>query len=145
VTPVRIQRKRTAGWRMPPDAVYVGRPTKWGNPFDFQDPAFCWAALSFGCRADPAGRHEASVRAHRAWIDPPFGRQTIRMREQPKLVGKKGAIGLGPPIEAGAAPSKRDIVAELRGKSLACWCRLDQPCHADVLLELANPKGGHTP
>ena len=27
----------------------------------------------------------------------------------------------------------------LRGKDLACWCPLDQPCHADVLLELANP------
>lgn len=27
---------------------------------------------------------------------------------------------------------------ELRGKNLACWCRLDAPCHADVLLELAN-------
>lgn len=26
----------------------------------------------------------------------------------------------------------------LRGKNLACWCRLDQPCHADVLLKLAN-------
>jgi hypothetical protein len=26
----------------------------------------------------------------------------------------------------------------LRGHDLACWCRLDQPCHADVLLELAN-------
>jgi len=29
-------------------------------------------------------------------------------------------------------------MAELRGKNLACWCALDQPCHADVLLELAN-------
>jgi hypothetical protein len=29
-------------------------------------------------------------------------------------------------------------VAELRGKNLACWCPLDKPCHADVLLELAN-------
>jgi hypothetical protein len=28
--------------------------------------------------------------------------------------------------------------AELRGKDLACWCPLDKPCHADVLLELAN-------
>lgn len=28
--------------------------------------------------------------------------------------------------------------AELRGKDLACWCPLDQPCHADVLLKLAN-------
>jgi len=26
----------------------------------------------------------------------------------------------------------------LRGKNLACWCALDAPCHADVLLELAN-------
>jgi hypothetical protein len=29
-------------------------------------------------------------------------------------------------------------VHELRGKNLACWCRLDQQCHADVLLKLAN-------
>lgn len=29
-------------------------------------------------------------------------------------------------------------LASLRGKNLACWCRLDQPCHADVLLEAAN-------
>jgi hypothetical protein len=27
---------------------------------------------------------------------------------------------------------------ELRGHDLACWCKLDEPCHADVLLELAN-------
>ncbi|MDQ3545079.1 MAG: DUF4326 domain-containing protein [Verrucomicrobiota bacterium] len=34
--------------------------------------------------------------------------------------------------------NKRDLRACLRGKNLACWCPLDQPCHADVLLELAN-------
>jgi hypothetical protein len=34
---------------------------------------------------------------------------------------------------------ERDWLEPLRGKSLACWCQLDQPCHADVLLELANP------
>jgi hypothetical protein len=28
--------------------------------------------------------------------------------------------------------------AALRGKNLACWCPLDQPCHADVLLAIAN-------
>lgn len=32
-TPKRIQRRRTKGWRMPPNTVYVGRPTRWGNPF----------------------------------------------------------------------------------------------------------------
>jgi hypothetical protein len=31
----------------------------------------------------------------------------------------------------------RDL-SELRGKDLMCWCPLDQPCHADVLLEIAN-------
>lgn len=33
---------------------------------------------------------------------------------------------------------RRSARAELAGKNLACWCPLDQPCHADVLLELAN-------
>ena len=49
--PSRIQRKRTRGWRMPPGAIYVGRPTKWGNPFSI-DPAradgAAWAVLQFG-------------------------------------------------------------------------------------------------
>ena len=31
-----------------------------------------------------------------------------------------------------------DRIAELRGKDLACFCPLDKPCHADVLLEIAN-------
>jgi hypothetical protein len=31
--PERIQRKRSKGWKMPDNTVYVGRPTKWGNPF----------------------------------------------------------------------------------------------------------------
>jgi hypothetical protein len=30
---------------------------------------------------------------------------------------------------------------DLAGRDLACWCPLDQPCHADVLLELANEAG----
>lgn len=32
-------------------------------------------------------------------------------------------------------------IVDLRGLDLVCWCPLDQPCHADVLLEIAN-KGG---
>jgi hypothetical protein len=31
--PERIQRQRTKGWRVPEGAVYVGRPSRWGNPF----------------------------------------------------------------------------------------------------------------
>ena len=35
-----------------------------------------------------------------------------------------------------------DWIAPLRGKNLACWCPLDAPCHADVLLEIANSPTG---
>ncbi len=35
-------------------------------------------------------------------------------------------------------PSDDEIRRHLRGKNLACWCPLDQPCHADVLLRIAN-------
>jgi hypothetical protein len=31
-----------------------------------------------------------------------------------------------------------DVRRELRGRDLACYCPLDGPCHADVLLEVAN-------
>ena len=33
----RIQRKRVKGWKMPENTVYVGRPTKWGNPFRVEE------------------------------------------------------------------------------------------------------------
>lgn len=37
----------------------------------------------------------------------------------------------------------RPLLEKLRGKNLACWCRIGDPCHADVLLELANaPNAG---
>lgn len=38
-------------------------------------------------------------------------------------------------------PNRADqlaAVSDLRGKNLACWCKPDAPCHADVLLEMAN-------
>jgi hypothetical protein len=41
-----------------------------------------------------------------------------------------------------AKPAQKELVeaikTELRGRNLACWCHPDQPCHADVLLEIAN-------
>lgn len=39
---LRIQRKRTKGWKMPDGAVYVGRPTIWGNPFETSDEFRLW-------------------------------------------------------------------------------------------------------
>lgn len=37
-----------------------------------------------------------------------------------------------------AYPSDDEIRRHLRGRNLACWCRPGSPCHADVLLEIAN-------
>lgn len=99
--PKRIQVHRTAGWRKPQAAVYVGRPTVWGNP---------WRV---GGKAHGAlGPKEAVAEYERALTS---GTLTDRA---------------GLPL--------MDRLGELRGKDLACWCDLDQPCHADVLLRYAN-------
>lgn len=37
-----------------------------------------------------------------------------------------------------ASAFRNAIREQLRGKNLACWCPLDGPCHADVLMEIAN-------
>ena len=39
---------------------------------------------------------------------------------------------------AGIAPSIESIQSDLGGKNLACFCKLSAPCHADILLEIAN-------
>lgn len=42
-------------------------------------------------------------------------------------------------LEAGRLPfTEDDVRRELAGRDLACWCRLDGPCHAEVLLDVAN-------
>lgn len=135
--PVRIQRKRTPGWTMPEGAVYVGRPTKWGNPFNFSASDNCWNALALGCRGDREGRQEAAVKAFRQWICNPSGR-IAEMEFGVVIEGGGKKIPCGPKAKAGLAPSHTEIQDALRGKNLACWCALDQPCHADVLLEIAN-------
>jgi len=122
---------------MPEGAVYVGRPSKWGNPFDFRSADNCWNALAFDCRGDLKGRVEASVIAFRQWVADPRGR-VAEMDFGVVCEAKGKTIEIGPRAKAGLAPSIDDIRKELRGKDLACWCRLDQPCHGDVLLELAN-------
>lgn len=48
--PRRIQRKAEKGWRLPPDTVYVGRGSKWGNPFPFDHQRYlgkAWAVEAY--------------------------------------------------------------------------------------------------
>ena len=97
--PKRIQRSRASGWRMPKGAVYVGRPTVWGNPFVVGTPS-----------------HD----------DPP---EPLTAKEAVELFE----------MQIDEILDNNDLnLEELRGKDLACWCALDQPCHADVLIRLAN-------
>ncbi len=69
--PVRIQRKRTRGWRMPPNTIYVGRPTKWGNPYD-----------------DPLGNRETEVHQFEAFICLSIEGQRLAEEAVKKLRGK---------------------------------------------------------
>lgn len=114
----RIQRQRVKGFRMPKGAVYVGRPSKWGNPFvadvDGQNSHDYFHVLSAGL----------AVQMFRKTIE--TGWSSIPAFKWPK--GKIPAHWT----------TIEDVKRELRGKDLACWCPLDQPCHADVLLEIAN-------
>lgn len=147
IAPVRIRLSRAKGFNLQAaslainglPAVNCARPGRWGNPFDFRSSEYCWAALAYGCRGDRLGRQEASVRIFSAWIDPPDGLHTVSWEEQPKMGGSNKWAPLGSPIKAGSAPSRDDIREHLRGKNLACWCGLGEPCHGDPLLELANP------
>lgn len=92
--PKRIQRRRIKGWRMPPNCIYVGRGSKWGNPF----------------KIGIDGTREKCVERYRLLIE--------------------GNIW--------TFPNKTEIQRVLKGKDLCCFCPLDKPCHADILLKYAN-------
>lgn len=79
------------------NAVYVGRPTRWGNPFVVGKP------------------------------HPVTGRQIVDRAQAVELYRLSLVSGL---VDTTSA----DLM-QLRGHDLACWCPLDQPCHADALIE----------
>ncbi|AJA43374.1 hypothetical protein VC60_gp73 [Mycobacterium phage Sbash] len=115
--PRRIQRRRTKGWRMPEGAIYVGRPTKWGNPWRITPETN--HAMPFGRGAVVHHITEDAILGHFAADDAAYWAVQAYRRD------------LTDELVAAAR-------AELRGHDLVCWCPLDQPCHADVQLELAN-------
>lgn len=123
--PRRIQRRRTAGWRMPPNTVYVGR-TRGGFAFAkaYANPFRVGGWFKIG---DPRRAGFAWLEAHPDYADGTFTK--IESREQAVAFFK---------LYRERYPFTEAELAEIRGKDLACWCPLDQPCHADVLLRLAN-------
>jgi len=120
--PKRIQLRRSKGWRKPEGAVVVSRPSSWGNPYApiLETGTGIWRITGRGSSGPVllAG-HEMPDRA--APIE------CVRLY---RLMIESDA--------ADQCDDPADYFDELRGHDLACWCPLDQPCHADVLLELAN-------
>ena len=96
--PKRIQRSRAKGWKMPANAIYVGRPTVWGNPYVVGSELMNGETLTA----------EKAVELYEQHLADNF--------------------------------SERDIRHCLHDKDLVCWCALDEPCHADVLLRIANSR-----
>jgi len=116
--PERIQLSRAKGWRMQENTVKVDRTTRWGNHWEV------WRDVDNG-----------------TWVC------TRNHREHHNVPSK--AAGLAMAVEKHSAEMRASAdsygfateILELRGKNLACWCKLGEPCHADVLLELANKPG----
>jgi len=105
---------------MPEGAVYVGRPTRWGNPWAVGDE--CEIHFADGYTIPWCITIEIAVTAYRDVMD-----LRLSFPDRPAH-----------PEDDAITQAWIDGVAELRGHDLVCWCPLDQPCHADVLLELAN-------
>ena len=97
---------------MPEGSVYVGRPTQWGNPFQLGGRAhFRRFGMVQFVEIDTA---ERAVNLFTNWVNLDASYLTV------------------------APPSIAQIRETLAGRDLVCWCPLDQPCHADVLLKIAN-------
>jgi hypothetical protein len=118
--PRRIQRRRTKGWRAPEGSSYVGRPTRFGNPYRLVAQDGGWS-VQFGDHGGGVGTFPTDAEARRyateafrVWINLPEQADTLRL-----------------------------FRALLHGRDLTCWCPPPQPgqpdhCHGAVLLELAN-------
>jgi hypothetical protein len=125
--PHRIQLSRGKGWRKPFGAVVVARPSPWGNPFQVGAPGVPDRAT-----AVELFRAAIILADHLEGISAAAGPDDLS-----QAMAHQSLMMLMP----GPVPRLQAIRRHLRGKVLACWCPLDCPCHADVLLALANAEG----
>lgn len=121
--PRRARRVRVSGdlfhGRVPAGAVYAGRPapglpgSQWANPFKPGRPTPTTIRLGgVAITVDPpiAGGWPPGRSAAREWY--------------------RAAVA--------HAHLEALIVADLAGRDIACWCPEDEPCHVDVLVDVAN-------
>jgi hypothetical protein len=107
----RVQRKRTKGYKLPENTKCVNRGTKWGNPFKVLFEAGYWVVR------DKDGNYYGRLYTEKEGASEKAVECYIGWID--------GQIGL-----------KKLDLNELKGKNLACFCSLSDPCHADYLLEL---------
>lgn len=112
--PERIQLSRQKGYKMPPNTVKVDRSTRWGNPFN---------------------KTQIGVAFFHHDLPAPI----VALRDPPGLAR---CLDLYLAYLYGRLIDDREFLEPLRGKNLACWCKLGDPCHADTLLRLANEMNG---
>jgi hypothetical protein len=112
---VQVQSWRFKGGKKPENTVIVARPPRWSNPFKVGD---CREA---GFRGTDAEIQLHCVKAFRVWLTSSYWRGNWDGHESKE-----------------ARSLILDNLEQLKGKDLACYCPLDEPCHADVLLEIAN-------
>jgi len=112
MSPKRIQMSRQKPWRADnPDAVIVARPSMWGNPHPVGELGWNpWYPDLVSTAIDAVIQYELDL-----WgIDGVWWEKGYRH------------------------VTNAEVVLELAGRDLACWCSLDAPCHGDVLLKIAN-------
>lgn len=131
MTPVRLQLRRAKGFRLQEASrainglpcVKVDRTTRWGNQF-----SIVVLGDRFGITRwpDELNRGHDSRQDATVVATLPLARAEAVRRYREWLTGEWGEF------------KRLDLQRNLVGKNLACFCPLDEPCHADVLLELAN-------
>ncbi|GAB4227886.1 MAG: DUF4326 domain-containing protein [Methyloligellaceae bacterium] len=127
--PIRLQLSRRKGFCLQTlsrevnglEAVNVARPTKWGNPFV--------AGIHGADAADCVEQYRTLLGGHVFGIRPtsPMIATFHRGWEVPDWDAQRRAYD-----------AVATCLSELKGKNLACWCPLGSPCHAELLLEIAN-------
>jgi len=132
----RITRQRTKGWRKPEGAVIVTRPTIWGNPWGIGKPGTIDLVLDGAACRFCTDLEITQVRAkslYRDWLET----GTLTNAATPQNLTDLGQRGMIDHLHG----RRKLILSEihtLRGRDLCCFCKPGTPCHADVLMEIAN-------
>lgn len=118
---MRVQRKRTKGYKLPKNTVCVSRPNKWGNPMKLVGDTI--------------------------YIDAGYRRKVLdKWVILCEMSDIDDMLDFYFHIIRGTQFNDKDLqywsdkfstydIEELRDKNLACWCPLSDRCHIDIILK----------